>query len=59
MRVLGVDFFDGNVEKAIKKSQKGGLVVAPSGPGLASDLRRSEAYRLALKMLSLSFQIVA
>lgn len=48
MRVLGVDFFDGNVEKAIKESQAGGLIVAPSGPGLANDLPRSEAYRLAL-----------
>ena len=48
MRVLGVDFFDGNVEEAIKESQQGGLVVAPSGPGLASDLPRSLAYKIGL-----------
>jgi hypothetical protein len=48
VRVLGVDFFDGNVGKAIKESQAGGLIVAPSGPGLANDLPRSLAYKIGL-----------
>ncbi len=48
MRILGVDFFKGTVEEAVEMSRDGGLVVAPSGPGLANDLTNSEAYRLSL-----------
>ena len=48
MRILGVDFFKGTVEEAVQMSRDGGLVVAPSGPGLANDLTNSEAYRLSL-----------
>ena len=48
VRILGVDFFKGTVEEAVEESRKGGLVVAPSGPGLANDLPNSEAYRSSL-----------
>ena len=47
-RVLGVDFFVGTIEQATDLAIAGGLVVAPSGPGLAVDLVKSPAYREAL-----------
>jgi len=37
-KILGLYFFNGSLADALKLSRKGGLVVAPSGPGLASDL---------------------
>ena len=46
--VLGVKFFSGSLTEAIDHSLLGGLVVAPSGPGLANDLPRDPAYRDAL-----------
>ena len=46
--ILGVSFFKGTVEEACKKAQSGGLVVAPSGPGMANDLPRCEIYAQAL-----------
>ena len=49
MKVLGVQFFEGNVSESLCEAQKGGLVVAPSGPGLSKDLIISDAYRLSLK----------
>ena len=48
MKVLGVEFFECGVESAILNSQAGGLVVAPSGPGLSTDLLESDSYRKAL-----------
>ena len=47
-KILGVSFFKGTVEEACKKAQSGGLVVAPSGPGMANDLPRCEIYAKAL-----------
>jgi UDP-N-acetyl-D-mannosaminuronic acid transferase (WecB/TagA/CpsF family) len=47
-RVLGVDFFVGSIEEATDRALAGGLVVAPSAPGLAVDLLRSPSYREAL-----------
>ena len=47
-KILGVSFFKGTVEEACKKAQSGGLVVAPSGPGMANDLPRCEIYAQAL-----------
>ena len=35
VRVLGIDFFNGTLEQALTLTHAGGLVVAPSGPGLA------------------------
>ncbi len=47
-RILGVSFFDGDVDAAISHCSNGGLVVAPSGPGLANDLPRDPSYARAL-----------
>jgi N-acetylglucosaminyldiphosphoundecaprenol N-acetyl-beta-D-mannosaminyltransferase len=48
--VLGIGFFDGSVEDAcMQVEQAGGLLVAPSGPGLAGDLIDSPIYGKALK----------
>ena len=46
--ILGVKFFSGTISEAIDQALLGGLVVAPSGPGLANDLTRCPAYCDAL-----------
>ena len=53
--VLGVRFFTGSLETAVERvingdrtQPAGGLVVAPSAPGLAVDLVKSASYREAL-----------
>jgi UDP-N-acetyl-D-mannosaminuronic acid transferase (WecB/TagA/CpsF family) len=46
--VLGVPFFRGSLESALERARAGGLVVAPSGPGLAWDLMTNLAYREAV-----------
>ncbi|GAB5559638.1 MAG: hypothetical protein SynsKO_12850 [Synoicihabitans sp.] len=48
-RILGVDFYTGSIDEAIEEALNGALVLAPSGPGLADDLTRSDAYRSALE----------
>jgi len=53
-RVLGVDFFIGTLDEAVARALQGGLVVAPSAPGLAVDLVRSPAYRRALQTADLA-----
>lgn len=53
-RILGVEFFVGTIEEATERALAGGLVVAPSAPGLAVDLLRSEAYREALTTADLA-----
>jgi len=52
--ILGVPFFIGSRESAIKIAMKGGLVVAPSGPGLAVDLVKSQEYRKAISSADLA-----
>jgi len=52
--ILGVSFFVGTIEAATEKALAGGLVVAPSGPGLAVDLVHSPAYREALTTADLA-----
>ncbi len=52
--VLGVRFFVGTIEAATDRALAGGLVVAPSGPGLAVDLVHSPAYREALTTADLA-----
>ena len=37
--ILGIPFFGGNMNDAIEVTKKGGLMLAPSGPGLAIDLK--------------------
>ncbi len=46
--ILGVGFHVGTVTEAIDAALQGGLVLAPSGPGLAVDLVNSPAYRDAV-----------
>ena len=48
-RVLGIDFFNGTCQAACEQAEQGGLVLAPSGPGLAGDLTRSAIYREAVQ----------
>lgn len=53
-RILGVDFFVGTIEEATERALAGGLVVAPSGPGLAVDLVHAPSYREALATADLA-----
>lgn len=64
-RVLGSNFFVGSLNEAVTRALKtpsfygddedevGGLIVAPSAPGLAGDLVTSSAYRKAITSASL------
>jgi UDP-N-acetyl-D-mannosaminuronic acid transferase (WecB/TagA/CpsF family) len=47
VRILGLDFFQGTVAEAVAAARAGGLVMAPSGPGLA-ELPDDADYRAAL-----------
>lgn len=47
-KVLGISFFQGSMKKACENARKGGLVVAPSGPGMAQDLIGTKGYAAAL-----------
>lgn len=47
--ILGLPFFTGTVEEAVAETLKGSLVVAPSGPNLAGELRRVPDYRRAVQ----------
>ena len=51
--VLGIQFFNGTLGAAIEGCRQGGLVVIPSGPGLAGDLPRDGAYAEALRRADL------
>ncbi|HEY5752846.1 MAG TPA: WecB/TagA/CpsF family glycosyltransferase [Chthoniobacterales bacterium] len=53
MKVAGIDFFAGTEEDAIALTMSGGLVVAPSGPGIACDLLTDPYYRSALEAATL------
>lgn len=53
-QILGVSFFVGTIEEATDRALAGGLVVAPSAPGLAVDLVQSPAYREALATADLT-----
>ncbi|MDP0501053.1 MAG: WecB/TagA/CpsF family glycosyltransferase [Verrucomicrobiota bacterium JB022] len=46
--VIGINFFHGTCAEAIERASQGGLVVAPSGPGLAQDWPRDPVYQRAL-----------
>ncbi|HEY5892413.1 MAG TPA: WecB/TagA/CpsF family glycosyltransferase [Chthoniobacterales bacterium] len=48
MKVAGIDFFSGTEEDAISLTMTGGLVLAPSGPGIAYELVTNSCYRNAL-----------
>ena len=49
VQALGVSFYNGNLSDACELAKKGGLITAPSGPGLAQDLTRCPEYRRALE----------
>jgi N-acetylglucosaminyldiphosphoundecaprenol N-acetyl-beta-D-mannosaminyltransferase len=49
VQALGVSFYNGNLSDACELAKKGGLITAPSGPGLAQDLNRCPEYRRALE----------
>lgn len=53
-QILGITFSDGPIESLISKALKGGLVVVPSGPGLAVDLRNNPDYRTAVTTADLA-----
>jgi N-acetylglucosaminyldiphosphoundecaprenol N-acetyl-beta-D-mannosaminyltransferase len=46
--ILGLPFFNGSVQEAMERMAEGGLIVVPSGPGLAWDLVTNAAYRRAV-----------
>lgn len=46
--ILGVPFTSGSVKMLLDQALEGGLVVVPSGPGLAVDLTRNNDYREAI-----------
>jgi N-acetylglucosaminyldiphosphoundecaprenol N-acetyl-beta-D-mannosaminyltransferase len=53
-RVLGIDFFDGTAEDAVKYAAcHGGLVVAPAGPSMIA-LQTDAAYREAIAQADLA-----
>jgi len=45
---LGIEFFRGELSDACTLAHRGGLITAPSGPGLAQDLCNCAEYRRAL-----------
>lgn len=45
VRILGLPFYNGTVEDAVALTLQGGLVLAPSGPGLASVDREPRYYQ--------------
>ncbi len=48
-RILGVSFFQGPLDVACARAAAGGLLTAPSGPGMACDLVTQPEYRRALE----------
>ena len=48
IKILGVNFFNGSLSDSLLKAQNS-LVVAPSGPGLASDLIKNRFYKESLE----------
>ncbi|MEX0323068.1 MAG: WecB/TagA/CpsF family glycosyltransferase [Puniceicoccaceae bacterium] len=54
VKILGIPFVSDSVEALVDRSLKGGLVVVPSGPGLAVDLRNNPDYRTAVTTADLA-----
>ncbi len=48
-QILGLPFFTGPLDQAVQAAWQGALVVAPSGPNLANELRDLPAYREAVQ----------
>ncbi|PXA04213.1 glycosyltransferase [Coraliomargarita sinensis] len=54
VRILGIEFYNGSLEGALEVARvEGGLILAPSGPGLA-DLGKNPHYDAALKEADLN-----
>jgi hypothetical protein len=53
VKILGVNFFNGTLTDSLVKA-KNSLVVAPSGPGLASDLIKNKFYKESLEIKGVS-----
>ncbi len=49
IKALGVCFYNGDLEDACLIARRGGLITAPSGPGLSQDLPGCSEYRRALE----------
>ena len=49
VKVLGIDFFNGHVSSVVGLLESGGLLVAPSGPGLETIERDQTYYRSLLE----------
>ena len=47
-KALGISFYNGVLKNACLHARVGGLITAPSGPGLAQDLPKCPVYRKAL-----------
>ncbi len=47
-RIVGIDFYIGNIRQVVDRVQQGGLMVVPAGPGLGQDFVRVPVYRTAL-----------
>jgi N-acetylglucosaminyldiphosphoundecaprenol N-acetyl-beta-D-mannosaminyltransferase len=47
-KILGIRFFTDAIDIAVAQAMQGGLVLAPSGPGLAVDLVNTKSYRDAV-----------
>lgn len=53
VEILGVRFFQGSVREAVEVGLRGGLIVAPSGPGMAQDLKNPR-YAVAVRSAELA-----
>ena len=53
VQALGVSFHNGDLSDACVLAKRGGLITAPSGPGLAQDLTGCPEYRRALELSDL------
>lgn len=49
MQILGLPFFHGTVEEAVERTLEGALVLAPSGPGLATLDREPDYFKALLE----------
>jgi len=53
-QILGIHFEDLSATELVNQALEGGLVVVPSGPGLAVDLQKSPDYRKAVTQADLA-----
>ena len=46
---MGISFYNGKISRAIDQLKEGGLLTAPSGPGLSKDLVTCTEYKNSLQ----------